>query len=371
MKKVGIVTLSASDNCGSLLQAYALQNYIEEAFGLKVEIINLKTKQSDDVYALFTKDFYKHPKKTLFTLNHLFSIIKQKHGYSDFRQRYLHLSNEIFRKVDDIAKIVDDYDYLITGSDQVWNVYMSDYDDSFYLPWKTRAKKLSYAASLGSTQIIDPLKRSQLKEWLADYCAISVREETGRKTIQALTDKKVYVTVDPTLLLSEGQWSRIVGERMIKKPYIFFYSWAYPDENMNRLVQRFSQEKGLDVYVINSSKWYRYRPGFFNFKLYPDSGPNVFLNLMKNAEYVFVQSFHGTVFANIFHKRFFFLSENGKDKVDFRSKNLLDLLDENSQVVSCYNDISKGLNSNLSYKSPKLDEIIMGSKEYLKSALKG
>lgn len=370
MKKVGIITLSASDNCGSLLQAYALQNYIENVFGFDVEIINLKTKQSDDVYALFSKGFYKHPKKTIFTLLHILSIIRQKKGYRDFREEYFHLSSKVYRNADEIAYDVDNYDFLITGSDQVWNIYMSDYDDSFYLPWKTKAKKISYAASLGSTQKIDINKSLQLKKWLSDFCAISVREETGRKTIQMLTDKTVDVTVDPTLLLSSMQWDKITGERMIKKPYIFFYSWAYPDEDMNRLVQRFSKEKGLDVYVINSSKWYKYRPKVFDFKLYPDSGPIVFLNLMKNAEYVFVQSFHGTVFANIFHKRFFFLSENGKANVDFRSKNLLDMLTENTQVIGCYKDISEAIDGELTYESSRLNEVISKSKSYLDSVLR-
>lgn len=371
MTKVGIITLSASDNCGSLLQTYALFYYIKHNFNYDVEIINLQTEKSNDVYALFPKGFYKHPKKTLFTLLHMSSIIRQKKGYAYFRENYLKLSNKVYKNVNDIDKDIDNYDILITGSDQVWNVYMKDYDDAFFLPWNTKAKKIAYAASLGSTQVIDNDKANILKSWLSDFYAISVREETGRKTIQALTDKEVKITIDPTLLLNIDQWNEITGKRMIDKPYIFFYSWSYPDEDMNRIVQKFAKDKDLDVYVINASRWYKYRPDTFDFILYKESGPIVFLNLMKYAEYVFVQSFHGTVFANIFHKRFFFLSERGKDDVDFRSKNLIDLLCENDQVVGCYEDILAGLNSDLSYTSAELEQLISYSKEFLNESLKG
>lgn len=61
--KIGILTLSASDNCGSLLQAYALQEVIKNRYDCKVEILNLETDQSKEIYELFPKKFYKHPKK--------------------------------------------------------------------------------------------------------------------------------------------------------------------------------------------------------------------------------------------------------------------------------------------------------------------
>lgn len=369
MKKVGIVTLSASDNCGSLLQTFALQEILEKKCKCDVSVIDLKTEQSDYIYKLFPKGFYKHPKKTLFTIFHIWSITKQKRGYERFRKIYLNMTKDTYRTANDINEIVNDYDILVAGSDQVWNVYMSDYDDSFFLPWKMRGKKVAYAASLGSTYIIDEEKKKYLKKWLNDFDMISVREESGRKTIQDLTANEVLISADPTLLLSQDKWNALAGVRYIEKPYIFFYSWAYPDEEMNRIVQKFAKEKNMDVYVINSSKWYKYRPYEFDFHLFPESGPNVFLNLMKYAEYVFVQSFHGTVFANIFHKRFFFLSENGKHNVDFRSESLLRILNEEKQVIGNYDDIEEAMNSALEFESKELRKLSEGSLDFLKLAV--
>ena len=47
--KIGILTLSASDNCGSLLQAYALQEVIKNRYDCKVEILNLETEKHSNI----------------------------------------------------------------------------------------------------------------------------------------------------------------------------------------------------------------------------------------------------------------------------------------------------------------------------------
>lgn len=367
MKKIGIITLSASDNCGSLLQTFALQEVLKKKLNCNVQIINLVTEQSEAIYSLFPKGFYKHPKKTFFTIKYLKSIKKQKEGYQFFRKTYLNLTSQEYHTVDDIEKIVNEFDVLITGSDQVWNVYMSDYSDAFYLPWKTKAKKVAYAASLGSTISIDKEKSSQLIKWLSDFSNISVREKTGKNTIEQLTDKKIHQAADPTLLLPVEEWNNIIGESLLKKPYIFYYSWSYPNEDMNKIVQEFAAKKQLDVFVINSSRWYKYRPDKFNFILYEESGPIIFLNLMKYAKYVFVQSFHGAVFANIFKKEFFFLNEN--EELDFRTKNFLELLHEEERAIHTYQDIEKIINNKLTYTSEEFNMFINKSLDFLKEAV--
>lgn len=367
--KIGILTLSASDNCGSLLQAYALQEVIKNRYDCKVEILNLETDQSKEIYELFPKKFYKHPKKSLFTLRFLKSIKRQKIGYTQFRSKYLNLTEKNYKNSEELSKIDKDYNILIAGSDQIWNIYMADYDEAFFLPWKGTAKKISYAASLGAMNKIDDINAENIKKWLKDFNMVSVREDSGANTLEKLTDKKIQVTLDPTLLLSISDWNKITGVRMINKPYIFYYSWAYPDEKMNELVHRFAKEKNLEVYVINSSRWYKYRPEKFEFTLYNESGPIVFLNLMKYAEYVFVQSFHGTVFANIFQKRFFFLNEKESGEIDFRSRNLIELLHEEKQVVHSWDDVVRALTSNIEYSNDEFLDKLDKSYQFLDKAI--
>lgn len=370
MAKVGILTLSASDNCGSLLQAYALQEILKHRFDCYVEIINLVTEQSNNIYGIFPKKFYAHPKKTFFTIKYLNSIKTQKKGYQEFRDKFLNMTPDVYRTVEDISKIVNGYDILITGSDQVWNVYMSDFCDAFYLPWQTNARKIAYATSLGSAFYIDNEKARQLSGWLKDFDKISVRERTGKNTIQKITDKDISITADPTLLLSYAEWNSIVDKPLVKKPYVFYYSWAYLNEDMNKIVQEFAQKNRMDVFVINSSRWYKFRPNKFGFKLFKESGPEVFLNLMKYADYVFVQSFHGVIFSNIFHKRFFFLNENDDGQIDFRSQNLIECLHEEKQVVHSYEDIRDALTTNLTFTSGQMEKLVEDSLAFLSEAVR-
>ena len=44
---------------------------------------------------------------------------------------------------------------------------------------------------------------------------------------------------------------------------------------MNELVHRFAKEKNLEVYVINSSRWYKYRPENLNLLFIMKVGPIV------------------------------------------------------------------------------------------------
>lgn len=364
-KKVGIITLSASDNCGSLLQTYALQYVLEKKMNCCVEVINFCSKQSAAVYDIFPPFFFKHPKKTIFTLKHLKSIKNQKQDYEDFRKEYLNLTKKIYTDVDELKTLYDTYDVIITGSDQVWNINMTDYSDAFFIPWNTKAKKIAYAASLGSVEVIGEEKRSQIENWLSDFEAISVREETGKRTIQHLTNKEISILADPTLLLTFDEWNEISGERLISGEYIFFYSWSYPDEDMNELVRDFARSNKLDVYVINSSKWYKYRPEKFGFRLCHKAGPSAFINLMINAKYVFVQSFHGAVFGNLLHKRFFFLNERSDGSLDFRAANILGLLHEESQIVHSIQDIDSAMKANLNYSNDEYEALKEKSLQFL------
>ncbi|MCM1284183.1 MAG: polysaccharide pyruvyl transferase family protein [Roseburia sp.] len=362
-KRIGIITLSASDNCGSLLQAFALQQILKERFAYRVEIINLKTKKSARVYDLFTKDFYRHPRKTLFVLMHIRSIWNQKRDYEDFRKQYLDMTHRVYKNISDLKHLKYDYDVIIAGSDQLWNADMLDYDDAFFIPWETSAKKVAYSVSLGSLQKYDSVKTEHVRKWLKNFDMISVREVTGKQTLEVLTNKRIEILADPTLLIEPEEWKLLAGGRMISKEYIFYYSWAYSDVSMNKIVQRFAKEKSLDVYVINSSKWRRFRPEKFGFWLYEKSGPIAFINLMLYAKYVFVQSFHGVVFSNILKKRFFFLNEN--IDVDFRADNMLKIFHEENQIIHSWEDMERAMNTNLTYTSEEYMLLVNKSLEYL------
>lgn len=44
--RIGIITFHASDNCGSMLQAYMLQHVLEKYKGIETNIINFSNENS-------------------------------------------------------------------------------------------------------------------------------------------------------------------------------------------------------------------------------------------------------------------------------------------------------------------------------------
>ena len=81
--KIGIITLSASDNCGSLLQSYALKKLLEK-YG-EVEIINFSSEASHSMYDIPKYRGYDFLKK----FKDVRKLSKAKADYEFFRKKYL------------------------------------------------------------------------------------------------------------------------------------------------------------------------------------------------------------------------------------------------------------------------------------------
>ena len=105
-------------------------------------------------------------------------------------------------------------------------------------------------------------------------------------------------------------------------------------------------------------------------------GPCEFLNYIRNAEYVFTDSFHCSVFSILYKKNFFTFSrfaENAKQSTNTRIDNLLHITGlEERRMTS-----EKTVDSVVSFKGSfegvdeRLDTLRSTSMNYLKDALKG
>ena len=337
---IGILTLSAADNCGSLLQAYALKTYIEKRMKNPAEIINFEYEQSKRLYDIFPKGIWIHPRGLWSRMKHYRALSQQKKDYQRFRAVYLKMGKTIYTTENELQVLDGKYSTVICGSDQVWNVGMADFHHAFFLEWVNNSRKVAYAPSLGGGTLTKKYSSEKLKEIFKSFDGISSREEAGKKQIDAIMESSIDVVLDPTLLLSRQEWNEVVVAPMIEGKYIFFYSWAYCDDEINKIVAEYSKKLGLDVYVINASKWIERDPGKYGFKLFKMSGPEAFLNLMKYAEKVFVQSFHGVIFANIFKKDFYFMDEHKDNTLDPRLDAILTILDKKDRVARTIGDLN-------------------------------
>lgn len=369
--KIGIITLSASDNCGSCLQAYALKKQLE-TYG-EVDVINFSSISSHRMYDLPQLNLLK--RLTLHfnrdALNKRKNLVKCKKAYESFRTDYLGIDVDDETFSDALSLIADKYDIYVVGSDQVWNVQMGDFDESFFLGW-TQRKKVAYSPSLGGSDIRLAADAAKYIEWINNFDYISVREEVGLKCLQEITDKEVTKTLDPTLLLNKKDWENLVGDRIIDGDYIFYYSWAYCYQDELKIVSTESQRLGMPVVVIDSRKWNNKNAIDYGFVLSPEEGPISFLNLMYYAKNVYVESFHGLVFAHIFKKNFWLLDiHEDLNELDSRLKEFVDLLGAGDRIITPYNYKDKDMSDEMVYKENNLlEEMRLISNKFLDEAMK-
>ena len=345
--KIGIITLSASYNCGSMLQSYALKEALKK-YG-DVEIINFSSEASHFYYDIVPKTFIAQIKMELHHKGIVKKLKKETAAYIDFQKKFLRITGkEYFTK--DLSEIADKYDIIVAGSDQIWNVCMGDFDEAFLCNW-TAKKKIAYAPSLGGHDIRESNNSQKLISYIKDFACVSVRESVGKKCLDEILERDIPKVLDPTLIFGNDNWLKIIKKPKIQGEYIFFYSWAYCYEELRDIVSSRAKETGLPVYVIDAHKWRTHNYKEDSFILYEEAGPLAFLSLMANAKECFVESFHGMLFAYMFKKDFWLLdTHEDYNALDARLKELVELVGAKNRIVTKFNKTSIDFNQEFPYK---------------------
>ena len=341
--KIGIITFHASLNCGSMLQAFALQEVLKTKFNADVEIINYSNFGQRNYYSNW--DFF--PKlsvqiNNIKALPHHAAINKMREDYQNFEKKYFNLSDPLLKKYSDLKDIDGRYDIVIAGGDQVWNVRCRDADKAYFLSFVKNAKKVAYSPSLGARNInkfaLRPQKYANL---LNDFDYLSVRENNGQKWLKELIGTEVPIIADPTILFTREEWMQKLNIEPITEKFILFYAFSYANEHNNELLAKVSKKYNMPIYIIDNKQWNIYKLENYGIKLWKNSGPEAMLSLMNSAKIVLVQSFHGIVFSALFHKTFWSLrNSNVMNPDDDRAKVILRQTGLESRAI-CYDDLIK------------------------------
>ena len=244
---------------------------------------------------------------------------KRQYYFDYFNKRYIRVARRTrYHTLNDGAFTRDGYDAAISGSDQVWNPEFAFNTDFEFLPFVPPEKRYSYAASFGVDEV-PPDRYEDIGRLLREMREISVREETGRAIVKELANRDVPVHVDPTLLLELSDYERLVEKppQTLPERYIITYFLDEVSDSCRSFISRTAENLGLPVIMLN--EW-RENPFF-------DIGPQHFLYLIQNADYVCTDSFHGTVFSILFHRQFTCFYRQGKDsRMGSRLNTLLGIL---------------------------------------------
>ena len=333
MKKIGIITFHNSYNCGSMLESYAMQEAIKRNTNKDVEIIDFSNKGQKELYSVwFKNNSLKNIIKNILLIPNSKKIKNNNEQYERFKNENFSLSETKYNTCQDLKD--EEYDCVVSGSDQIWNITIPDADDAYFLPWVKNAKKVAYAPSFGSKNI---LKYSDTPEkyskYLRDYEALSVREKNGQKWIKDMIGEEVPVLIDPTLILNEKDYDKIMAKDIDEKQkYIFFYCPSF-DKNICKYVKKISEKYNLKVITWSCKSYSTKLIKRFGFELAKYENPSAYLYYIKNAELVITTSFHGTIFSTIYRKKFITVKNGGMYGDDDRVRTLLSQLHMEDRLI--------------------------------------
>ncbi len=332
--KVGIITRHAVANYGSVLQAYATQKAIEKT-GHESEIINYIRKDEFDTNISRTM-LYRNSHWNRNAFSRLVYMTLQTPVYtSTFRtfqqytKRLLKQTSKVYSTSEEMKRELD-YDVFCAGSDQIWGqIGCSDYDGCYFLDFAKDGKKcISYASSFGKENLSEELTQN-LPGLLSEFDHISVREASAKELVKNAGYDSSHV-LDPTLLLDYMEWDAVADKRELRKGYVLIYQ-LHENKDLEKYAKEFAERAGKPLVRISNSFLYHFKTG----RLCYMPTPEMFLALIKSADYVITDSFHATVFSLIFERKFVDILPNNTGT---RITSLLELLGLESRVVSDLND---------------------------------
>jgi hypothetical protein len=324
MKKIAIQTLRLTNNYGGILQAFALQFYLEN-LGFETTHINRFNRPSSitlkvkiTLYKLYYHSFYSAER-----------LVNLK--YASFINKYINLSEKLFSLKEWQNYIQKNkFDLVFVGSDQVWRLeYIKDLYPEFFLDFKsTDIKKASYAASFGVNNFDDyPL--DEIKSLVSDFSGISIREDSGKLFLNKIVGQEVHHHIDPTLLLSAKEYTQKFNLDDKKKRDEIFCYVLDKSEAKQRIINDVKDQLNLNVNFV-------YGAGV-TLNNYKDSDilskPSIedWLQNFLCAEFIITDSFHGMVFSIIFNKPFMVIANEERGVSRFTS--LLSILGLEERLV--------------------------------------
>lgn len=303
--KVCILSMQRVDNIGSLLQAYALKMIVDKQ-GNETEFIDI-CKNDEDYKLLgnYKTDYHsereeagfigKLKKIDKYALNRLKNKQKsnwQRKVFDAFRKKQLKIENKSIR-----------YDVCIIGSDEVFNCLNSGdwgFTSQLFGNVSGANKVITYAASCGSTKYENlPNEVSEkIRQAFDNVAAFSVRDKNTHEFVGKLTDKYVIESIDPVLLYDFEPEMEQVDLPNLPEHFCIVYSYynrLHKNEEV-KAIKSFCKENQLTPITIGAPQFW--------IKDHIVCDPFQCLKIFANADFVITDTFHGTIFASKYAKKF-------------------------------------------------------------------
>lgn len=343
--KIGILSMQKVINYGSFLQAYGLRKLIKSVYpeedinfidiipGRKLDINSISKSQK-------IKNIITAGNQGLFFEKIVDKIFMKKLG-NQFESKFfplLNLNSENNSKR---------YSTVVIGSDEVFHCCQNaawGFSTQLLGDVKNTDNVFSYAASFGATTYDDILKAGiidEVKNALSNLSSISVRDENSKKIIYKILNKEAEIHLDPVLISDFDDEIKATEDFITNEKFIVVYSYAGRINNHREIesIKNFAKKNNLKIYTV----FCRYK---WADKTIIPLTPFQLLKIFQQAEYVVSDTFHGSIFSIISHKRFCTLiRESNKEKIT----SLLERLNLPSHAVFDSEDLENKITQDIDY----------------------
>lgn len=386
-KKVALATCYFQPNYGSQLQAYATQMVLDKMGvaneticidGLRREINRAKYRYflSRICDANTVKDKLATVKKLIAAKTegeeYRRNMAKRRRMFEAFAKDMFNVSRRYDSKAE-LARHAADYAAFIVGSDQLWlpSNIEADYYTLNFVP--DDIKKISLATSFGVSRLPSRQARKAAR-FLKRIDHLSVRESGGQRLVKELTGRDAQIVCDPTILFA-AEWEHVASkERMIAEPYLFCYFLGNNPEQRYFVERVKARTQCKIVQLQHCDEFISSDMGFADVAPY-DVGPKEFIQLIRDAEYVFTDSFHCTVFSMLYHKRFFTFRRYSNDSIVSTNGRLYSLLSTaglDNRLKTGDEDVAECMAETIDYDDvdERLGNLRQATMRFLENALK-
>lgn len=273
-------------------------------------------------------------------------------------------------------RFLDNIDFLIVGSDQVWRQAYVPVDKYMFSFVKDDSiPRISYAASFGRDDLDEysPKLIKKTAKLAKKFKAISVREKSGIKLAKEHWGVKANCHVDPTLLFDAEHYNKLIDEdakNLLENDGKIFAYVLDREGEKGKIINKVASELKTKVFEVLPPKPKTYREYKKNPEKYNLPPVTQWLKAFRDADFVVTDSFHGCVFSIIYNKPFLAIGNKKRGLTRFAS--LLSLFKLDNRLVSGETEATKELiNTKINWQ--KVNSIIkterLRSEKYLWESL--
>ena len=261
--KIGVLTLPLHNNFGGILQAYALQQVLNNLGHDTVLIDKSRYVSLGPWYKKYPIYFKRAICKYLGRENLIVRAdVEQNRISNTIAQHTDVFINKRIRRIftKDFTNIQKkDFDAIIVGSDQIWRPkYFFSAIENAYLDFakEWNIKRIAYAASFGTEEWEYTDEQTiNCAALLKKFNAVSVRESSAVKLCKGNFGVESLHVLDPTMLLYKEDYIKLFEETGTNKSDGNLFCYILDEGTEKKaIIDTLSQKKGLITHMSYQSR---------------------------------------------------------------------------------------------------------------------